>query len=88
MIASTPQIALSEQDVESIRALLPYDWRKQIGEKTELTERQVSEVFYLRTGKAEKNQKVWGAIKTFLVNLGQMELADKVQQRIDQTTLF
>lgn len=88
MIASTPQIALSDQDVEAIRDLLPYDWRKQVAKKTGLKERQISDVFYLRTTNPTNNQLVWEAIKTVLLKLGQNELAEKAQQRVDQTKLF
>lgn len=78
---------LKMDDINSIRNLLPYDWRIQIASATGLTERQVSEVFYLRTTNPEHNKAVWMVIKRQMKAMHQTDLVDKIKARIASTCI-
>jgi hypothetical protein len=78
---------LGPDDINSIRNLMPYDWRKQIAGATGLTERQISEVFYLRTSNPDHNFLVWAIIRRKLKALHMDDLATKVNTRIKATNI-
>lgn len=77
-----PPPALTQTDITTIRDLLPFNFRQQLATKTELTPRQISEVFNLRTTNPDHNQKVWEVIKRWLRSAGRDDLAEKCKQRI------
>lgn len=74
---------LTQHDLAEIRKCLPYDWRLQIClTHRDLTARNVTEVFYLRTRNSDWTTKVFGSIARTLRKQGQKELASKCLHRI------
>jgi hypothetical protein len=70
-------------DLTKIRKLLPYNWRQQIHQMhPAISERQITETFYLRTRNAEHAEIVFSTIYQMLQNLGKTDLAQLCQNRI------
>lgn len=78
-----PKNLVRKQDLQKIRKLLPYDWRLQIAQgHPQITPRLISETFYLRTRNADSTEIVFGMIAKMLDALGEKQLAEKCQNRI------
>jgi hypothetical protein len=80
--------SLQLHDVIQIRKLLPYDWRLQItNAHPEITTRQISETFYLRTRNAVNAEIVFATIAGLLKQLNHHKLARKCMKRIEHCNL-
>lgn len=78
-----PLKELTLQDIEIIRTFLPYDWRLQITKSwAGITTRQITETFYLRTRNPQWAEIVFSTIHRILHELGEKDLAEKCQARI------
>jgi hypothetical protein len=78
-----PTMILDDQDLESIRKFLPYDWRQQIlAAHPNLNARLITECFALRTRNAVAAETVFTIVARILQELGQDQLATKCHHRI------
>jgi hypothetical protein len=74
---------LSAKDIESIRKVLPYDWRLQIiRDHPSITVRQITEAFSLRTQNPQWTDIVFTSVAASLRNQGHTRLARKCLARI------
>ena len=74
---------LTKRDLTKIRGFLPQNWRLKIAEKhTDISLRQITEVFNLRSKNPDQVAKVWGTINEALNAAEQYDLATRVQKHI------
>lgn len=74
---------LTTRQLDSIRKILPGDWRKRIAQNNGvITIRQITEVFNQRNSKPDLNEIVWNAVNKRLRAAGRQDLVDLVEERL------